>query len=576
MKLRKITFRKYRLATGIFILLGLGQLPLAHATSNASNGSRVAGVSRYSNNMEVFWVDASGAIDHAFWNGGDWGAVIAAYGGANNPLFAPDANLTAVSRDADHWEIFYPSADGYLDHVYWDASSGQFGPYWVKWSINNVAPYGGLSAVSRDTNYMDVFYVTPNQSIQHVYWASGSDWSDPITVAGGGTVWPNSSVAAISRNPNTIEVFWVGTDRSLQHAYWYQNQPWAGPYALTNANTVSASSVAPNPGIAVVSRDPTKLEVFFVGNDNTVHHVWWSEGVPENGFWSGNYQVPGPATVHLGPNGEGGSLAAISRATNAMEFFYYGNFWVYQVAHSWWDGSSWNNGGAVNGSAAAGYGRGGIAAVYRSPTQMEVWYNDSLQYMLQDLNFDPSYGWHTQTLPRYLPLALHPQQESHWCWAATEQMVAEFFGVGLSQCQLATEKALWGTNCCPPQYNNWVYDLLCNSMEGCFDLFSKGFWYDATWLSGCLSIDPTGGAPLTFAELQHQFAINQPVAFGWRWTVGGGHFMVATDAFVHGDGSQMVTVFDPSGGVTDMLYTYWVDAPDHQFWMDATNFWGGF
>jgi len=246
--------------------------------------------------------------------------------------------------------------------------------------------------VSRDTNYIDVFYVTPapNPMIMHVYWISGSGWSDPIIVASA-NVLPNTSIAAISRKSNTIEVFWVGNDYSIQHAYWYDTIGWAGPFALTNPNTVDGWSAQPD--LAVVSRNPyDKLEVFFRGREmyQKLHHVYWSEGVPENGFWSGETQIPGSIYA------ASGKLAAISRASDAIEVFFHGT--DYEVHHTYWDGSNWNNGGIVNASESRGDALGGIAAVTRasSSTQMEAWFptpcSRALQASYTGSNFDFTRG----------------------------------------------------------------------------------------------------------------------------------------------------------------------------------------
>jgi len=396
--------------------------------------------------------------------------------------------------------------------------------------------------------------------IMHVYWISGSGWSDPIIVASA-NVLPNTSIAAISRKSNTIEVFWVGNDYSIQHAYWYDTIGWAGPFALTNPNTVDGWSAQPD--LAVVSRNPyDKLEVFFRGREmyQKLHHVYWSEGVPENGFWSGKTQIPGSIYA------ASGKLAAISRASDAIEVFFHGT--DYEVHHTYWDGSNWNNGGIVNASESRGDALGGIAAVTRasSSTQMEAWYNDYSHFFLQDLTYAPATNWQTKALPRWLPLTLHPQEQSLWCWAATEQMVLEFFGVARSQATLAYDLSY--LNC-------WSYPDSCN-FGSCFDLTRYGFSYRTKNVLECGNLTPMGDSPLTFGELQSQFKGNQPVAFAWSWTAGGGHEMVATDAFTHIDGTQWVTVFNPGpvnqGEISDMAYSWWQSGPDHQHQKDFYSF----
>lgn len=48
-----------------------------------------------------------------------------------------------------------------------------------------------------------------------------------------------------------------------------------------------------------------------------------------------------------------------------------------------------------------------------------------------------------------VPNNLRPQETDNWCWAATTQMLAEHFGIRITQCALANHR-LKMNNCCDP------------------------------------------------------------------------------------------------------------------------------
>ncbi len=155
------------------------------------------------------------------------------------------------------------------------------------------------------------------------------------------------------------------------------------------------------------------------------------------------------------------------------------------------------------------------------------------------------------------------QGESLWCWAASEQMVAGYSGVSLTQCNI-----VGGTSCC----NN---PSGCNT-GGCFSLTSRGFTETDLWQLNCGGLTPTGKSPLTFAQLTAEFAANRPVAFAWSWTKGGGHEMDATGAWTTTDGHQWVEINDPEPGPVngtqrDMLYTDWVSGTTYKHQRDTYN-----
>lgn len=155
------------------------------------------------------------------------------------------------------------------------------------------------------------------------------------------------------------------------------------------------------------------------------------------------------------------------------------------------------------------------------------------------------------------------QEQYDWCWAATAQMVAAYSAVSISQCEEANV-ATSRTDCCtnPSSASD---PNLCNVAGWWDQLPNYGFTYDNTdW-----------GSALSFTQLQGELNANRPVPFGWGWTGGGGHNMVAIKTWVTSAGTQWVTYNNPdpvgSGEQDDILYADWVSSSDHVHWQDSYN-----
>jgi hypothetical protein len=85
-----------------------------------------------------------------------------------------------------------------------------------------------------------------------------------FTLAGARSASVGGGIAAVARVPNSMEVWWVGTEASVQGAYWYEGQSWKR-YELAPAGSASGDG-----SITAVSRIPDSMEVWWVGTDASV------------------------------------------------------------------------------------------------------------------------------------------------------------------------------------------------------------------------------------------------------------------------------------------------------------------
>ncbi|MGE0690632.1 MAG: hypothetical protein AB7O87_08555, partial [Candidatus Nitrosocosmicus sp.] len=74
---------------------------------------------------------------------------------------------------------------------------------------NNASRNGGIAAVSRIPNSMEVWWIGANGSVEGSFWYEGGNWTR-YQIAPNGSASPNGGIAAVSRIPNSMEVWWIG------------------------------------------------------------------------------------------------------------------------------------------------------------------------------------------------------------------------------------------------------------------------------------------------------------------------------------------------------------------------------
>lgn len=130
---------------------------------------------------------------------------------------------------------------------------------------------------------------------------------------------------------------------------------------------------------------------------------------------------------------------------------------------------------------------------------------------------------------------LRPQETDNWCWLANTQMIHEFFGHSISQCDLANTQLGKG-NCCDnkgaascPKTDD------CNS-AGTTEVAIQSLNYTLTKET----------SPLSWDEIRNEIFCNKrPLVFGDGPSGGGvGHVRVIY-GYVNTGGTQFLSLMDP-------------------------------
>jgi hypothetical protein len=253
-------------------------------------GGTISAVSRDANKLDIFTVSNDGEICTAAWDqnvaSGQWRG----WWRVGNLTAKPGSPVAAVARDANKLDIFVAGSDGKIYTAAWDqnVANAQWRGWWN--TLTGAVPAGGtISAVSRDANKLDIFIVGNDGGIYTAAWdpnVASAQWRGWWRI-GNGRAAPGSPVAAVSRDPGKLDVFVLGEDNGIWTAAWDQNVAngqWRGWWRILDGLAMSSS------GVVAASRDANKLDVFMVGLDGGVWTAAWDQNVA-NAQWRGWWRI---------------------------------------------------------------------------------------------------------------------------------------------------------------------------------------------------------------------------------------------------------------------------------------------
>lgn len=253
--------------------------------------SAVTAVSRLPDHLDIFVIASDGHLYSAAWPGQDgrwtdW-FDLGITGFEGLPAYA-------VARGSGKMDVFLTGRDGNVYIAAFDPAS--------RWSVSNInerlapgsqvprlIPRTIVTAVSRSADHLDIFLVGENGRVYTAAWEPAflfwNGWyALPEPIHGS----PGTAVHAISSSPDHIDVFATSVDGRVYTASWPVQDRWASwelvpaPFAL---------QFSPGAPIAAVSRSRYKLDVFAIerGEDSRgrVLTAAWQPGFDSPQPWRG-------------------------------------------------------------------------------------------------------------------------------------------------------------------------------------------------------------------------------------------------------------------------------------------------
>jgi hypothetical protein len=176
-----------------------------------------------------------------------------------------------VSPSPDRLDVFARGADFTLRH-----RTLEGGAWTTDWQNLGGSLASPPVAVSWGANRLDVFAIRrDDRAIVHRWW-DGEFWNDWEHVAGGANdVVFTSMPSAVSWAPERFDVFAVGADEALYHV-WSEHDAWSPPESLGGR-----FAAAP----AVISAAPNHLQIIGPGVDANLYHKQWTGGSWQPAGW---------------------------------------------------------------------------------------------------------------------------------------------------------------------------------------------------------------------------------------------------------------------------------------------------
>ena len=163
-----------------------------------------------------------------------------------------------------------------------------------------------ISAASWGPNRIDVFGLGTDSKMYHLYFDGVAEvWGPSIgpELLFGHSIF-TSAPTAVSWGPNRLDVFGLGTDNKVYHLFYDGvAQVWGpsiGPEVLPGDQTFSSAPAA-------VCQGPKSVDVFAIGTDKKMYHKYWNAA---SGVWEplttweplGGAFIDSPAAVSWGPD----------------------------------------------------------------------------------------------------------------------------------------------------------------------------------------------------------------------------------------------------------------------------------
>ena len=243
--------------------------------------AEVRPVANSTKNLDVLTIDGQGNIDDLVWGPENqylWTKVK----GIRNFKTAPYSPVGAVARSRNKLDIFAVGLDGNVYSAAWEKG---FADGWHGWGriLDLKAKVGSsISAVSRRTDWIDIFVVGEDDGVYTAAWNPSftGGWKGWWRI-GDLKVEPKSSVSVASRGPDNLDVFVSGNDGYVYTAAWDPQGGWKGWWRVLDLE------VFPGSPISAVSSGTGWLDIFVVGKDGGIYTASWQPSFTEgwHGWW---------------------------------------------------------------------------------------------------------------------------------------------------------------------------------------------------------------------------------------------------------------------------------------------------
>lgn len=320
----------------------------------ASNGVSLVVVHRRlkGKHFDIFVCGNDGQVHTARWSEGYLGSTEVngwlCLPAPPNKKFPPGAQVSVLSRKPSQLDLFICGSDGHVYTTWWIADSGWH--YTWRDIGGTFIPGSRIAAAARQQEKIDVFASAGDGSVYTCWWSRDArQWGGPLGPSIKG--WENlggghhrksaqaANVAVLSRGPQALEIFFCGDTGEICYKSWTRKGKWDKDWT-----TLGKSPLIPGGFITAISRHKEKIDLFACGSDGKIYTSWSVGSKPE---WSGNIQ----GWKCLGGGFQpGANVSAVARASEQLDLNVVGmNGLVYHLG--WNHDQHWGSWTEIGGCA---------------------------------------------------------------------------------------------------------------------------------------------------------------------------------------------------------------------------------
>ncbi len=194
-------------------------------------GAPVAAVARTSDHLDLFVTGSDGRVYTSWWPSDTWWSGINDNWRSIGGYFPAGAPVTAVARKPEQLDVFITGKDGRVYTSWWPSETWWSGINDNWKSIGGFFPPGAqVSVISRNKDHLDLFVTGNDGRVYTSWWHQGSEWSGIQNhwTCIGGVFPPGAPVSAVARRPDSLDLFIVGSDGAVYTSWWTAGAPWSG------------------------------------------------------------------------------------------------------------------------------------------------------------------------------------------------------------------------------------------------------------------------------------------------------------------------------------------------------------
>ena len=148
-----------------------------------------------------------------------------------SPRVPARTQVSVVSRSTDKLDIFVTDVNGRIMTAAWEPAFTDWWHGWWELNGGRAAPGAPVHVISRSRDKLDTFVIGTDNRVYTAAWEPAfTDWWHGWWQLNGGVAAPGAHVTAVSRNTDKLDVFVVGTDGRVWTAAWEPSFPdwWHG------------------------------------------------------------------------------------------------------------------------------------------------------------------------------------------------------------------------------------------------------------------------------------------------------------------------------------------------------------